>query len=152
MGQEKFGIEVGLFLGLRVRLRQGARLRGRPSAACAGKLAGKLCGQAFKSAFDKCAREELDEINVFVNVFDKVAPEKPVLANAVAVAALNKTRARSLTRSTCSSPTSSTRPEKLDKVQGCVRPPSAACAGKLAGKLCGQAFEFAFDKVRARGT
>ena len=30
--------------------------------------------------------------------------------------------------------------------------PSAACAGKLAGKLCGQAFEFAFDKVRARGT
>ena len=31
------------------------------------------------------------------------------------------------------------------------RPPSAACAGKLAGKLCGQAFEFAFDKVRARG-
>jgi len=68
----------------------------------------------------RCAREELDEINVFVNVFDKVAPEKPVLANAVAVAALNKTRARSLTRSTCSSPTSSTRPEKLDKVQGCV--------------------------------
>ena len=31
------------------------------------------------------------------------------------------------------------------------RPPSAACAGKLAGKLCGQAFEFAFDKVRAVG-
>ena len=30
--------------------------------------------------------------------------------------------------------------------------PSAACAGKLAGKLCGQAFEFAFDKVRALGT
>ena len=55
--------------------RQGARLRGRPSAACAGKLAGKLCGQAFEFAFDKCAREELDEINVFVNVFDKVAPE-----------------------------------------------------------------------------
>ena len=38
----------------------------------------------------RCAREELDEINVFVNVFDKVAPEKPVLANAVAVAALDK--------------------------------------------------------------
>ena len=31
------------------------------------------------------------------------------------------------------------------------RPPSAACAGKLAGKLCGQAFKSAFDKVRARG-
>ena len=31
------------------------------------------------------------------------------------------------------------------------RPPSAACAGKLSGKLCGQAFKSAFDKVRARG-
>ena len=42
----------------------------------------------------------------------------------------------------------------LAKVQGArLRGrPSAACAGKLAGKLCGQAFEFAFDKVRARGT
>ena len=68
------------------------------------------------AALDKDAREELDEINVFLaNVSDKVAPEK------------------------------------LDKVLGCVRPPSAACAGKLAGKLCGQAFKSAFDKVRARG-
>ena len=94
----------------------------------------------------RCAREELDEINVFVNVFDKVAPEKPVLANAVAVAALNKTRARSLTRSTCSSPREARQGARLRGR------PSAACAGKLAGKLCGQAFEFAFDKVRARGT
>jgi len=51
------------------------------------------------AAFDKDAREELDEINVFLaNVSDKVAPEKldgqgaeiNVFANAVAVAAFEK--------------------------------------------------------------
>ena len=127
-------------------------LAGRRQQPVRASLRASCAARPSSPPSTRCAREELDEINVFVNVFDKVAPEKPVLANAVAVAALNKTRARSLTRSTCSSPTSSTRPEKLDKAQGCVRPPSAACAGKLAGKLCGQAFEFAFDKVRARGT
>ena len=51
------------------------------------------------AAFDKDAREELDEINVFLaNVSEKVAPEKldgqgaeiNVFANAVAVAAFEK--------------------------------------------------------------
>ena len=66
------------------------------------------------AAFDKDAREELDEINVFLaNVFDKAREARQGA----------RLRGR----------------------------PSAACAGKLAGKLCGQAFKSAFDKVRARG-
>ena len=95
-------------------------LAGRRQQPVRASLRASCAARPSSPPSTRCAREELDEINVFVNVFDKVAPEKPVLANAVAVAALNKTRARSLTRSTCSSPTSSTRPEKLDKVQGCL--------------------------------
>ena len=140
-------------------------LAGRRQQPVRASLRASCAARPSSPPSTRCAREELDEINVFVNVFDKVAPEKPVLANAVAVAALNKTRARSLTRSTCSSPTSSTRPEKLDKVQGCVagrqqpvraslrascaaRPsssPSTRCAREELGEI--SVFVNVFDKV-----
>ena len=65
-------------------------LAGRRQQPVRASLRASCAARPSSPPSTRCAREELDEINVFVNVFDKVAPEKPVLANAVAVAALDK--------------------------------------------------------------